>query len=189
MFLIVYVVILFTFVGMEMIGHDKTHEDTAIRFLAERIKLEELENRKLNEMLKKSTVILSSLRTALQAITNPGSLNLDTTSGNEIIEQKRFNYDTEISWRDKVIAYLKFKNRAVTNSEIVSAILKVEPNMTETHITNMVSGSMSNLVRDGFVEAYKPFKMKGSYYINPRWKVDGTLLDEHKPLMKEPTIW
>lgn len=145
---------------------------------------------RIAEEQKSREVAISSIKNTMQVLQNPTAVILKTENGKETIEEKTFYYPKDTTWKEKIIQYIKFKNKAVTTSNIVDAVLKVEPLLLEKQVMNLISGNMSVLVKEGHIKPYKPKKMKGFYYANPLWfDENGELLEAHKPNMVEVSFW
>lgn len=99
-------------------------------------------------------------------------------------EIQEFIYPTKGTWKDKIISYVKFKNKAVTATQIQKGIEKYEPSYSEEKLRAAIAGELSKIVKAGNISQYKPAdtKMKGYYYASPNWlDKEGKLLEEHKP--------
>lgn len=97
---------------------------------------------------------------------------------------------SEASWKERIVAYMKYANRAVTTNEISEAIAGVETHLPKAHVYSMVSGNMSSLVKDNHVKAFKLKKMKGQYYANPAWfDQTGNIMEKYKPADKDLGLW
>lgn len=156
-------------------------------------KLHELlaEYHKIEKEQQNREVIINSIKTTIQAIKNPTSISLtNKNNGVPVLQHKEFTYSPDISWKEKIVSFMKFKNRAVLTADIVDAIAAIETHLNKHQILNMVSGNMSDLVKQGHVKTYKPHKMKGAYYAASAWfDNNGELKEEHKPEIKEISIW
>ena len=163
---------------------------SAISVLKSRLEEEQALYAELQEKAKMSNIIITSLQTAMAAITNPSLISQDKTTGNLTIISSQFEYDHKGSWKEKIVSYIKFRSKAVSNAEIVEEFAKHDLSYNKKQITNLVSGAMSFLVANKQVRAYKPTKMKGAYYANPSWfNDDGGLNEENKPDIKENSLW
>lgn len=150
-------------------------------------KMEEFE--RIQEELRNRQRVIESIKTTIDAITNPDKNPMPDDRGSETKPVFEFSYPPGSSWREKIIAFLKYKNKAVTTTDICNAIGNIEPKYSHRQLLNHVSGNMSLMVKDGIIKAYKPTKMKGSFYANPAWFAGDSLKEEHKPDMKAQVIW
>lgn len=168
----------------------KENIDNTVVVLKNRLEIEKGRYISLEEELKRCGLVISSLETTIAAITNPSNVLQDANTGSLSIKKTDFEYDDNSSWKEKIIAFLKFKNKAVTTHEIVDEFEKHDILYAKKQIANLVSGAMSFLVKDGIVKAYKPKKMKGAYYANPSWFINETeLKEEYLPEIKNNLFW
>ena len=162
-----------------------------IEALQSRLEEEQAICEELQEKVKLSNIVISSIQTTITAITNPMLVSHDSNAIKTSIANSLFKYNKSSSWKEKIISYIKFMGIAVSNSEIINEFYNQEPQKKDKKkLTNLVSGAMSFLVRSGKVRAYKPKKMKGAYYANPLWFNDqGELNEENKPFINEENSW
>jgi hypothetical protein len=149
-------------------------------------KIEEFQ--RISEEQKNREMVINSIKTTIEAISHSDKTP-SSNKGSVAMPVSAFYYPLGSSWKEKIIAFLKFKNKAVTTTEICKAISDIEPKYSQRQLLNHVSGNMSLMVKDGFIRVYKPTKMKGSYYANPAWFEGENLKEQHKPDMKAQVIW
>ncbi len=167
-----------------------TPQDPTLGVLKAKLAETKAEYERIEQEQKNREKIISSLQTSIQVLSNPEAVNLKSANGIPVFEPNGFRYPEGTSWKDRIILFMKHSRRAVTTGDIINGIASVETHLTKKQIHNMVSGNLSTLVKDGHVKAYRPKKMKGSYYASPMWFDDeGNILEKHKPETKEVTIW
>ena len=99
-------------------------------------------------------------------------------------ELEEFTYPSDKTWKDKIVAYMKFKNKALTASQIQKGIEKYEPKYNQEKLRSAIAGELSKIAKAGIITQYKPKdgKMKGFYYASPTWfDKEGNLLEAHSP--------
>lgn len=175
---------------------DTTANDQTVKVLKDKLIEEEGVYKKLDVEQRIRLERINSLRNTIELFTGETiAVNIEN-----LVEKKdlptggqpeaEFDYPEKGSWKDRIIAYIKYKNRAILTNQLVKDFEKHEPTMDGKKILNIISGNMSTLVSEGIVKTYKPGKMKGYYYASPRWfDTEGNLMEEHKPITKEKTIW
>jgi pyrroloquinoline quinone (PQQ) biosynthesis protein C len=101
-----------------------------------------------------------------------------------------FDYPKNKTWKERIIAYMKYYNKAVSISEIVAGLKSFETEYNADKLHAAISNQISTMVKKEYVQTYKPKKMKGYYYASPSWfDNEGHLLEEHKPLENEKSLW
>ena len=169
------------------------NDNTIIESLKERLQNEEENYERLKDQFEKSSFIINSIRSTIMALTGENFSTINQAIANSASENVKagvFSYNGVSSWKEKVLAYIKFRNKAVLTSEVVDTISDLEPGYTKKQIGNLISGTISVLISDGLLKKYKPIKMKGAYYANPKW-FDGKdgLFDEYLPENIPKPLW
>ncbi len=62
-------------------------------------------------------------------------------------ELEEFNYPINGTWKDKIVAYMKFKNKALTAFQIQKGIEKYEPNYNNEKLRSAIAGELSKIVK------------------------------------------
>lgn len=167
-----------------------TQTDPVLGVLKSKLNETVAEYERVEQEQKNREKIITSLKTSIQVLLNPETVNLNEREGLPVFEPNGFRYPEGTSWRDRIIAFMKFKQRLVTTNEIVDGIATVETGLNKKQILNMVSGNLSTLVKDEIVKTYKPKKMKGQYYGSPLWFEDnGEVVEKYKPEEKQVSVW
>lgn len=133
---------------------------------------------------------ISKLKLAIDAFKKVDVKEIDENTSEE--SNNKINYPSKGTWHERIIAYMKFYNKAITVSELVDGIKSYEPDYTKDKLHGAISNMMTGLVKKGDAIKYKPKdkKMKGVYYASPLWFDDkNELMDDHKPDTKKLSLW
>ena len=102
------------------------------------------------------------------------------------------NYPKDGTWHERIIAYMKYYNKAITVNELVTGLKPYETGYEENKLYGAVSNMMTGLVKKGDVKKYKPpgKPMKGVYYASPLWfNEKDELAEQYKPEPKKISLW
>jgi len=100
-----------------------------------------------------------------------------------------FDFSNEKTWIDRIKAFLKFKNKVSTISDMFNAFKGFEKK-SDDQILGAITNTVSTMSKRGLLKVYKPpIKMKGYFYGNPLWFEGEILKDEHLPNLREKTLW
>lgn len=73
-----------------------------------------------------------------------------------------FSYGGAKTWKDKIKAFLKFKNKVCTVAEMYEAFLPLEKGRTEQNLLSALSSSAAVMLKKHMLKVYTPkIKMKG----------------------------
>ena len=102
-----------------------------------------------------------------------------------------FHYPKDKTWQEKIKAFMKYKNKVVTITQIVDGVKEYEPDYTTEKLQAAISNIVSTMVKNTLVATYKPkeIKMKGYFYGHPLWFEEGELKSEYAPDLKKKLSW
>lgn len=108
-----------------------------------------------------------------------------TSVGSEVT----FDYPENTTWIEKIKAYFKFRNVALTVEQIVDEFYPHHEG-DKPKFKALISNMVLSMVKKGLLQVYKPeIKMRAYYYANPSWFEGGALREEHKPDLNERLAW
>ena len=132
--------------------------------------------------------LISKTKLAIEAFSKS-----DAKSVNIVNEIKNgFDYPKKGTWHERIIAFMKHYNKAITVSELVKGLKPYESEYEESKLHGAVSNMMTGLIKKGDVKKYKPKgkTMKGVYYTSPQWFNDkDELIEQYKPETKKISLW
>lgn len=104
-------------------------------------------------------------------------------------EDDDFEYPDNGTWKERIVAYLKYKNRVLKAADFFESFKKYEKD--ETKLRTAISNELSKMGTDGELKQYKPtdMKVKGYYYGNPAWFTGDVLKEEYKPQEKKQSLF
>jgi hypothetical protein len=167
--------------------------------LTDEIILKELQSRlsKLKQEEKQAEldsnsrkILIEKTKLAIEAFNEKPEI---VNSKNIIINSNSsINYPNDGTWHERIIAYMKYYNKALTISELTEGMMEYEPDYTKDKLHGALSNMMTSLVKRGDSMKYVPTgeKMKGNYYSSPLWYDDkGELKEEHRPSKVKKSLW
>ena len=114
----------------------------------------------------------------------------ETLQQDNLVSSKAFSYALDITWVEKIKAFLKFHNKVATIAEMVDAFVEFEKPVDSKKIFSALSNVVSTMTKKNLLKIHKPpIKMKGYYYGNPTWYLSDELKEEYKPNLEKKLMW
>ena len=162
-----------------------------LKELKERLSKLLIEERKAIKEKEIRDVSINKTKIAIEAFSDEGELgviNEGFIAGENM--NNIFEYPKDKTWQEKIKAFMKFKNKVVTISQIVEGMQPFETDYTSDRLHGAVSNMVSTMVKAGLIKTYKPkTKMKGYFYGNPLWFDGEDLKQEYAPNLEQKLIW
>ena len=169
---------------------DSLTDEVILKELQARLSKLQLEEKQAQIEAYNREILIEKTKLAIGAFNQKPEL---TNAKNAIISNNgAINYPINGTWHERMIAYMKFYNKALTISELTDGMKEYEPDYTKEKLHGAISNMMTSLVERGEAVKYVPIgeKMKGTYYASPLWFDEkGELKDEHKPSKVKKSLW
>ena len=167
---------------------DNISDEIIIKELRKRLSLlleedKEADKRKLirEELINKTKLAIA----AFDKVNSNNSMEKVDTSPVE-----GFNYPRRGTWHERIIAYMKYYNKALTISDVVEGIKPFEPKYNDDKLRGSISNMMSSLVKKSEVKKFRGDSGTALFYASPKWFDEkGELKTEHDAVIKEEPIW
>jgi|GEM_PF-5797674 len=163
-----------------------------LKELKERLSKLLSEERKAIKEKEIRDISIQKTKIAIEAFTDASEIEIVKEGFNRELNNNNdeFEYPKNKTWQEKIKAFLKYKNKVVTISEIVEGMLPHEPEYTSEKIHAAISNMVSTMLKKELLKVHKPkTKMKGYYYGNPLWFEGEELKQEYEPNMEQKLIW